>query len=332
MFWLLIACTHRAAVPTAVDPLVAVPSGAVVLPGLQDVACDAERCLALLEGGRLVSLPGGAPGPGLPSVPGPVDTLRWTSSGWEIEVVADDLRTIYPLILEPISLGAPRPADSAPPLSGPTDDLELATQQLAAAWNLARAKGWRTGFERLAPLDDGVALTYMPGMEAGTLARLGGAPQMVRVPGRSSDVRFPGWLAMHPTGQELYLVTWPAPKISALDPKTLASRWFVTVEGAAQGLLLDPSGRWLVVGRGPATHDQLVDWELPALSATATADPYRDEVLREMPRPPMEAIAVIDASTHEIVVELPGSWRRLTRAPGGRVLVATDSAYAFLGP
>ncbi len=334
MYLLLLACVHRGEVATAVEGTPA-PLGAQFLPGIRDVACDAERCLALMHDGTLADLMAG--GTRVPDTRFPnTSVLRHEAAGWQLQQDESCEGASQQLSLDPPTLGAPLACVPLPPLVGANDDLEQASKNLANAWNHSRRQGWRTGFERLAPLADGVVLLFMPGPESGTLARLGGAPKMIRVATRSPDVRFPGALATHPTGQEVYLVSWPSPKISALDPVSLEQRWWVMVEGAAQGLFLDPSGRWLVVGRGPPVTDRLLDWELPALgegqAAEAGADPYRDEVLRTMPRPPMEGAVVIDISSQKVAADLPGSWRRLVPAPGGRVLVATNTAYSFLGP
>jgi hypothetical protein len=118
----------------------------------------------------------------------------------------------------------------------------------------------------------------------------------------------------------------------AFDPLTLARHWTLLLDSPGQGLFIDTSGRFLVIGTGEAEVDPLIQWSLPLPDPAAVADPFRDEALRAPGRPPMSAVEVIDLSTHKSVLQVHGQWRRWLTLPDGRVVVATDKEIAYFKP
>ncbi|MFN7145791.1 MAG: hypothetical protein ACK4YP_18595, partial [Myxococcota bacterium] len=173
--------------------------------------------------------------------------------------------------------------------------------------------------------------TWLRGLDgADQLVRTGAGSRTARLGAASSSVSYPAWLAMHPTGVEAYLVAWPAPVVRAFDPGTLEVRWTLPVDGAAQGLFVDAGGRWLVVGIGPATTERFADWPVLRPDPAAPLDPFRDEVLRALDRPPVDEVLVIDLAAQAVVARAKGVFRRFL--PLQRPVLATDREVVFLVP
>ena len=103
------------------------------------------------------------------------------------------------------------------------------------------------------------------------------------------------------------------------------------LDGAASGLFVDGSGRWLVVSEGPPATDRLIDWPAVSPDPNAAADPWRDEILRGLDRPPSDATVVIDLATHAVAARARGSLRRFLPLPD-RPVLATDREVVFVSP
>jgi len=284
-----------------------------------------------LVGGSLVSLPDLAQ-VGPPGALAGYDTLRATASGWEVEgpCVDPGPRCVHPLTLEGAPGGSGAPAAPAPTLEDDSPSLAQAAESFAVAWNAGIAAGWRSGFHRLIVGPGGGRITWIRGLDgAGQLVRAGAGSRTVRLGATTAAVSWPGWLALHPTGVEAYLIAWPSPLVRAFDPATLDLRWTLPVDGPARGLFVDPGGRWMLVAVGPGTTDRFVEWPLPVPSPSREL--ASDEVLRALDHPPADSTLVIDLATHTVVARAAGELRRFLPFPD-RPLLATDREIVYLTP
>jgi hypothetical protein len=219
-----------------------------------------------------------------------------------------------------------------------------------AAWNLGRARAWRSPFSRVVVAPGGAMLAYFRGPGGGTLVRSPGRGA-VRIVAPDAPASWPAWLAMHPTGTEAYLLPWPSSVLVAVDPASLATRWSLPLEAPAHGLFVDPGGRWLLaevaegdVGAGEALRSRWTDWPTPAhhtpaddaraqaLGLSQAPDPTRDEVVRTWERPPSTAVSVIDLARGEETLRVPGAYRRWSILPDGRLVLATDRSVVIHRP
>lgn len=323
---LLLACAHPSAPTATPSEKASASSWRIPVRFLQDVACDGGRCLAL-HGGQLSRLPTMQPIPGL-QLP-EWDTLRHGEQGWEVEGPCGEDRCVTSLSLDPPGVGTPSPVPGLPVGAEAPENLG---DLWIDGWNLARKQGWRSGFDRVVVAQGPGTVRLLKGMDgAAQLIRQGVDPAVARIGlGGAEGPEFPATLAMHPTGIEAYLSAWPSPLVIAVDPNTLQRHWTLPLEGAAQGLFVDTTGRFLVVGVG--TTEVTSGWAWPLPSGSATADPFRDEAIRGTPRPPISTVDVIDLQDHTVKVELRGSYRRWLTLPDGRQLVATDQELVFFTP
>lgn len=255
------------------------------------------------------------------------DTLRHSSAGWELEGNCEVARCRAKLTLDPFGV-----SDQNLILETKTSETD---QEPEAAWidrwNQALKAGWRSGFDRIV-VASGPATVELTGEMDGSaqLFRHGVDPAFAKVwLGNAAGMRFPANLAMHPTGVEAYLCAWPSPLVIAFDPLNLQRHWTLPLDGASQGLFVESSGRFLLVGTGSAGTEP---WSWTGPDATENEDPYRDEVLRRQSRPPISAVEVVDLQNHEVRVELKGRYRRWLSLEDGRKLVATDQELVFFQP
>lgn len=320
---LVSACAPRQGPgPGGPDPgaVTDVPVSRLPFAELRDVACAPDGCLALTAAG-LVKLDAGF---ARVVLPGTWDTLRWTGERFEIEGPCDAGRCAAPLGADlapataaPVPATAPKVEDAPPPLVDQAKGWE-------GWWNLAISKGWRAGFRRVLIGPGGGLITWSRGGEGvGQLVRTGMPRTFVRIPVPASAVSWPAWLAMHPTGAEAYLMAWPSTALVALDPVTLQTRWSAPLDGAGAGLFVDPGGRWILAEVGDGRSDRFLDWPTLALDPAPADDPFRDEVLRDLPRPDARAVVVIDVAAQAVVARASGRYRRFLPRGDGWVL-ATD--------
>ncbi|HNH46332.1 MAG TPA: hypothetical protein PKY30_04815 [Myxococcota bacterium] len=334
--WLLLlfltACPKGPAPTTASGPSTT-DLWRIPLPGLVDVACDEGRCMAL-RGTELVRLPS------LEAVPLPttaaLDRLRHDAQGWRVAGACADGapgRCSYALSLEPLALGAAEPEPPVPVHAAGTVEEAESRNRWTSAWNHAIAEGWRSGFDRRVVLPGAAELQLLPGLDGtAQLRRTGENPAFIKLMLGATGKVFPGNLALHPTGVEVYLAAWPSPLLIALDPVSLDRRWVLPLDGGVQGLFIEPGGRFLLVASGDASARAPESWAWPEPDPAAATDPAGDEALRDQQRPAMSRIYAVDLQDHSVAVELPGQWRRWIPLPDGRVLVASSQQIVFFKP
>lgn len=325
----LLAACHPAAVGTAVVPDAASPWAA--WPGLLDVGCDADgqRCVGLDAAGLWrfaptapadrTQLPTAVPGAfGLTALDGVI----------AVEAPCADLgRCARPLRTDG-TLGDPLALPMQEPGLAPRDELDQDGQAAMFARQVSRAvsDAARVGFYRLVVAPDQGRVALLAG-SGSTLIRSGHGLRAVRLGLQESASAWPATLALHPSGQELYVLAWPDGTLRALDPLTLSPHWTLPLEAPAYGLYLDASGRYLL-GQLASLDDD--DPAVPA--ALARIDPWPepdgavdDAVLRERDAPPASATFAVDLALKQVSAALPGRLRR-TVAVGADLLVATSEA------
>jgi len=290
------------------------------IPGLVDVACDASGC-AILDAnglrdrdGQPVALPPGPRWTGLSEGPGGLEVHGVTESGacvWTIGVAS----------CAPVAAPAPDPVGEPPP---PVDQ----ARRFEAQWNAARAAAGRLPFASSVPAAGGGVLTLLRGVDGrGQIFRSGGGAGVIPVPVTPSPATWPAPFALHPSGQELYLLPWPTGSVRALDRTTLGTRWTVSLDGAGQGLFVDADGRFLLALVGAPDLDQFSDW--PVRQPPPDAPCCADEALRGESRPPAEAVVVVDLVEHRVALRVEGRYRRWERE-GEVAWLATDRELARL--
>lgn len=310
----------------APDRATAVQAGALPFlpaPGLSAISCDGPDCLVQVNG-RLHGLqwPGLALGPDQGPLPG---ALIDTAGGPRLLV---DCAEPLPLQVCTTDLAGAAPAALAAvaPDEGPNP------KALEQRWNTRQAAGWRVGFASRIPTPEGGTISWMRGAPplGARLMRTGAAARVASAPGPSPVAAYPGVLALHPSGVELYALTWPGGTLAALDPRTLERRWSLALSPAAHPLFVDAGGRWLVaeVG-GQAPADLLLDLAGPA-PVPADWDPAGDAALRLAERPAATRTAVVDLATQAVLAELPGRFVGFHVVPGQGALVATTDGLAAI--
>jgi hypothetical protein len=274
-------------------------------PQLVDATCDEGGCTVLVGGALrrqtgevLVTLPAGA-WTGIDRGEGGFQLTASTPTGPCRAWLGDGATT--PEACEPL----------APPAWASVEDLPPIPEQLERfriQWNAAIAAHGRLPFVPVLGTPDGGVIALARGGDGrGQLFRSGGMPKMIPVPTAPSPATWPAPFALHPSGTEAYLLPWPTTVLRAFDPFTLATRWSVGLDGAGQGLFVDPGGRWLLAATGPGEVEGFVDYPL---LWTAPAEPCcEDALLRAAPRPPQERVVVVDLAAHTVAVRAPGAYR-----------------------
>lgn len=285
----------------------------------------------MLVGGRgLLRVPELAPVT-VAGLPGDWETL---TIPWSVEGPCAQAWCRAALDLGTLTLGAAEPAARPDPGEAPAL-VELASE-VAALRDLhalrARA-GWRAPFQRLLIAPDGVPVSLSRGAEGtGQLVRGGVPPRVARVSVSPSPSTFPGVLALNPQGHEAYLLAWPGAVLRAFDPLTLESRWTLSLDAPAQGLFVDPTGRFLVAETGPLVPDRFVDWPLPAVDPAPPFDPAADPLLRQQDRPPAARTVVVDLAARAILLDARGRLRRWLGDDPARYVLATDQELVIHTP
>lgn len=328
----VLACRHAPELPPGeLPPPPPPPVWRVPLPGLRDAACGPEGCLALVRGREgLLRVPELEP-VAVPGLPGDWDTLVHP---WAVEGPCAEGRCRAELALVAAGLGPSAPVKWVEPGEAPaTVDLVAEVAALRALVATQVQQRWRIGFQRLLIAPDGAPVSLSRGPDGtGQLVRAGSPPRVARVSVGASAASFPGVFALHPRGEEAYLLAWPGTVLRAFDPLTLTPRWSLPLGGAAQGWFVDADGRFLVAGTGPATDERFVDWPLPAVDPAVVGDPAADERLRVQARPPVDRTVVVDLARRAIVVEARGRLRRWVGAGEERYLLATDQELVIYTP
>jgi hypothetical protein len=291
--------------------------------GLSAISCEGPDCLAQVNG-RLHSLqwPALALGPDLGAVNG---VLVDTTGGARVLV---DCAEPAPLRLCTTDTGGAAPAQLAAlaPDQGPSP------KALELRWNTRQAAGWRVGFSSRIPTPEGGTISWMRGAPplGARLMRTGAAARVAAAPGPSPVAAYPGVLALHPSGVELYALTWPGGTLAALDPRTLERRWTLALSPAAHPLFVDAGGRWLVAEVGGQVPDDLLLDLAGTPAVPVDWDPAGDAALRLAERPAASRTAVVDLATQTVLAELPGRFVGFHVVPGQGALVATTDGLASI--
>ena len=314
---LVVAC-HRAVPPSP-------PVEQIAVGDLRSLACDASICLAI-DGTTLarVDLE--------PLVLTAIGPLARTGSivsdgGWWLVHACGSGWCRASLDPATGALGADAP------LPPPTPAFPADLSTLAARWNAMIAHGWRSPFQTRIPAPGGGVVSYLRGLppSSAQLMRTGPAPAVAPAPTSSQPGTYPGWLALHPTGQEAYVLVWPDGDLRALDPARLEERWRLTLRRGAHGLFVDPGGRYLLAEQsGAVEHDRYVDFEVQTVGAGA--DPTGDPELALRARPPGAQTIAIDLARHETAIVLDGAYVAWIPRGNAGFVVATRGTIAVLRP
>jgi hypothetical protein len=221
-------------------------------------------------------------------------------------------------------------ADNAPPGSTAADAMAR-----SLSWNRIIERHWRVPFQKTIPSPGGGVITWLRGVDVATarLMRVGHGLVEAPAAGSSWPITCTGWLALHPTGSEFYLLTWPSSRIFAYDPSTLTKRWSLDLGAPAVGLFLDPSGRFLLVGLSDRPDpERLSDWEVTPRTGEESSDPAGDGVIDLSVLPPIVATELVDIAGPTTVVRADGAFRAWIALPDGARLLATDREVVRLEP
>jgi hypothetical protein len=331
---LLLACHHAVRPPlpaeatpapeTETAPLASVER--IAVEDLRSLACDPSACLAIdgttlarvdLEPLALTAIAPLARTGELVSDEGRWFLVHECGTGW----------CRAPLDPATGALGV----EALLPAPLPAFPSDLAT--LAARWNDMIANGWRSPFQTRIPSPGGGVVSYLRGLQpsAAQLMRTGPTPAVAPAPASSEPATYPGWLALHPTGQEAYVLVWPGGDLRALDPARLEERWRLPLRPGAHGLFVDPGGRYLLAEQaGAVTHDRYVDFDVQTVGASA--DPTGDAELALRARPPGAETIAIDLARRETAVALDGTYVAWVPRGEAGFVVATSRSIAMVVP
>lgn len=256
-----------------------------------------------------------------------MDTLSATADGWAVQGVCPGGGCAWDIARDFSVQPGPRkvPMDS-PPLRDEPGTLTEEVSALTSWWRAHDPVTTRIPFLPVLVSPDGRPVVLTRGSGGSGQVFTGGRALPVAIPPSPSS--WPGWFTLHPSGREAYVLAWPSGVLRAFDPVGLVPRWTVDLGGAATGLFLAAGGRFLLAVTGPGTTERLVDWPIRALEG----DPTADEWLRIEPRPPADAVVVVDVATRTRLARVPGKYRRFLARPDGTLLVATDREIATIRP
>ncbi len=245
--------------------------------------------------------------------------------------------------LEPL----PKPAPETPPAEeeAPSAEPDSPPAEPAPAPNpmLAERGQWadlmdaqrRLPFRRSVPVFGGGMVTYQRelGGGAGKLLRIGGGFRSIDAPGTRHTVSCEGWLATHPSGMEVYLLLWPDPVLRAYDTRGMSPRWSLELPGPAQGLFVDPAGRFALLSHSAAPDpDRLTDYPAPTLDARADAEQLAGSRVLPVEHPDALGVILVDVAAHRAAVQATGAYVAWLPTPDGAWLLATESEILRLVP
>ena len=202
-------------------------------------------------------------------------------------------------------------ASESDPADPPRYRLLPTPNPLADLWNEQIANMWRSPFRPEVPSPEGGSLRLIRGLSAHTsrVMRVGGKVVVARQAPPPGQIHYPRVMALHPTGQEAYLVVWPNPDLIAFQPNTLETTWRIRLDGPAVGLFVSENGRFLVAELdGTAPEEQLLDYEGGPMDVPPDVDPIADAAIASMNRPIAKQTAVIDLAEGKTVARLPGPY------------------------
>ncbi len=238
---------------------------------------------------------------------------------------------------EGVSLKSPLPGMVADPMDTiltPPDDGNAAVRE-RAVWVEIMDQQQRLPFHRRVPVAQGGMVTYQRslGQGSGKLMRVGGGIRSVDVVGTGHDFSCEGWLASHPSGLELYLLPWPRPILVAYDAISLAKRWEIELPGPAQGLFVDPGGRFMLLSlTGVPDPNRLTDHPAVPLEPGLPGERLSGRAALPPDGPEPIATLLLDLAAKAVVTQTEGSFRAWFQAPGQATLLATDHQLLRLEP
>ncbi len=315
------------------------------LSGLQAVACGVERCI-LADAEQLVPFDPVTLEPvGIPAVHGMLAVSRIVPRDGELLVEGScelgpcsltyqgdgSIQATFPIVGD-----GPNPmeailAPEEPPAPPAAENPALAER---AHWAGLMDAGRRLPFQRRVPVVGGM-VTYQRelGGGSGKLARIGGGFRSIDAPGTPHTVSCEGWLATHPSGLEVYLLLWPEAKLRSYDARTMSPHWSVELPGPAQGLFVDPAGRFTLLSlTGPPDEDRLTDYPPPPLIADASGDLLAGAAALPDDRPTALGVLLVDLAARHIAVQASGAFRGWLTTPDGAHLLVTESELLRLEP
>jgi len=225
---------------------------------------------------------------------------------------------------------APESAEQAPDATAPNPMIAERSQ-----WAELMDTQRRLPFRRSVPVFGGGMVTYQRDLGSGTgkLLRIGGGFRSIDAPGIRHTVSCEGWLATHPSGMEIYLLLWPEPVLRAYDTRAMSPRWSLELPGPAQGLFVDPAGRFAVLSHSTAPDpDRLTDYPAPTLDAQAETEQLEGSQALPRERPEAQGVILVDLAAHRATVRSSGAFVGWLPTPDGARLLATESEILRLVP
>ena len=241
---------------------------------------------------------------------------------------------VHQLDLKTSGLSEPQapPDDDHPTASYPLDS---SPNPLPEQWNDQIANTWRSPFRAQVPSPDGGSLRLVRGLSSHTsrIMRVGGKVVVARQAPPPDQILYPRVMALHPTGQEAYLIVWPNPDLIAFQPNSLETNWRIRLDGPAIGLFVSENGRYLVAELdGIAPEEQLLDYEDFPVDVPSGVDPISDEAIASLPRPLGKNTAVIDLAEGKTVARLPGPYVGFHLTKKGAVVASKYGVSILVAP
>jgi hypothetical protein len=327
------------------------PTATRAVPGLWAIACDTTRCVWADDRGLTVFDPVSLD-PLMPAMAVPIiepTTLELGPTGvivsaacqagdscsatvsWEGEVTlapphppAQELESGEAPVPSPAVEPAEAPADPATPGPAPQPTGEATVHNQVTlerdTWAGLMQHSGRLPFHRRVPVAGGGMVTYQRGygQAGGRLMRIGGGVRSVDAPG-IDGVSCEGWLAPHPSGLEFYLLLWPQPALLAYDSRSMQPRWGLDLPGPAQGLFVDPAGRYALLSlTAPPDEHRLTDHPAIVLGHAGLAD---NDALPDDPPDP-QAVLLLDLGARSSVAQAKGAFRGWLSTPDGAWILA----------